>query len=98
MTALVLMIHIILVALTFVDMDASHKYHDFAGVQGWCLVVLKALLYAYYLWCIYDSKEQSKKKKEHQAYISTLLTVGTVYLLAIPASVLISFIFEPYER
>lgn len=57
MTALVLMVHIILVALTFVDIDASHKYHDFAGVQGWCLVGLKTILFAYFFYCIYDSKQ-----------------------------------------
>ena len=41
-------IHTVLVALLFVDMDASHKYHDFSGIQGWCLVVLKTLLFAYF--------------------------------------------------
>lgn len=55
MGALVLMVQIILCALTFVDMDASHKYHDFAGVQGYCLVFLKSVLYLYYGYCIYDS-------------------------------------------
>lgn len=55
MTALVLMVEIILVALTFVDVDASHKYHDFAGVQGWCLMGLKTILFAYFSYCIWDS-------------------------------------------
>jgi len=32
MTALVLVVQVLLAALTFVDIDASHKYHDFAGV------------------------------------------------------------------
>ena len=32
MTCLVLMVQIILVSLTFVDVDASHKYHDFSGI------------------------------------------------------------------
>ena len=32
MTALIVMVQIIVAALTFVDVDASHKYHDFAGV------------------------------------------------------------------
>lgn len=54
MTALVLMVHIILIALTFVDVDASHKYHDFAGMQGWCLLVLKTILFAYFSYCIWD--------------------------------------------
>ena len=53
--AITFIVHIVLAALTFVDMDASHKYHDFAGVQGWCLLVLKSLLFGYFYWCIYDS-------------------------------------------
>ena len=56
MTALVVMIQIIVAALTFVDVDAQHKYHDFAGIQGWVLFFLKLLVYAYYLWCMYDTK------------------------------------------
>ena len=32
MTALVLLVHVILIALVFVDADASHKYHDFSGI------------------------------------------------------------------
>ena len=53
-TALVLLFHIILIALTFVDVDASHKYHDFAGVQGWCIFALKTILYLYFFWCMRD--------------------------------------------
>ena len=98
MSALVLMVHIILVALTFVDMDASHKYHDFAGVQGWCLVVLKTILFGYFFYCIYDSKSQTAKKLDQKAYLDTLLRLGAAYLLAVPASVFTSLMFEPYER
>lgn len=56
MTALVVMVQVIVAALTFVDIDASHKYHDFAGLQGWILLILKLVIYAYYLWCVYESK------------------------------------------
>lgn len=30
--ALVVMLHVMVSALTFVDVDATHKYHDFSGV------------------------------------------------------------------
>lgn len=63
MTALVLMVQLILTALTFVDIDASHKYHDFSGVQGWCLFVLKLVVFAYFSYCIWDAKNNSKSKK-----------------------------------
>ncbi len=56
MTALVVMVQVIVAALTFVDIDASHKYHDFAGLQGWILLILKLVIYAYYLWCVDESK------------------------------------------
>ena len=53
-SALTLMVQVILTALTVVDMDASHKYHDFAGILGWCLVILKTCLFAFFVYCIWD--------------------------------------------
>ena len=54
MTCVVLLVHVVVVALTFIDIDASHKYHDFAGIQGWCLIVLKLIIFAYFSYCIWD--------------------------------------------
>ena len=71
MTCLVLLVQLILVALSFVDVDASHKYHDYAGIQGWCLFVLKLVLFGYFSYCIYCIKnhKNSKKQRDHQTYI-----------------------------
>ena len=98
MTILVLMVHIILVALTFVDVDASHKYHDFAGIQGWCLVGLKSILFAYFSYCIWDQRSQSSKNQGQLKYLGALLRVGACHMLATPAAVLFSYLYEPYER
>ena len=43
--AIVTMVHVVMTALTFVDLDASHKYHDFAGIQGFILYGLKFLIW-----------------------------------------------------
>lgn len=64
MIALVGMVHIIIASLTFLDIDASHKYHDFSGAQGWCLVGLKVVLFLYFLWCYCEAKGMSKKRKD----------------------------------
>ena len=56
--ALVIMVHVMVSALTFIDVDATHKYHDFSGVQGWVLFLTKVLLWAYFA---YQHKETSKK-------------------------------------
>ena len=98
MAFVVLLAHIIIVALTFVDVDASHKYHDFAGLQGWCLVGVKTILFLYFLWCNCESKNTAKKRKDQLAYLESLLIIGAAYLLAVPATILTTFLFEPYER
>ena len=69
MTCIVLLVHIIIVTLTFIDIDASHKYHDFAGVQGWCLLAFKTILFLYFLYCYYESRDVAKKRKDQLAYL-----------------------------
>jgi len=32
------------------------------------------------------------------AYLGSLSWIGALYILAVPAAVLVSFLFEPYER
>ena len=96
-SALTFIVQLILCALTFADMDASHKYHDFAGIQGWCLVCLKTGLLCFFVYCIYDSKSKTKQR-DQLSYLTSLSIIGSTYLLAIPVSVLLTFMYEPYER
>lgn len=55
--SLIVAIHLVLAAMTYIDFDASHKYHDFAGVQGWVLILLKIILLALYLYSISSYKQ-----------------------------------------
>ena len=96
-SALTFLVQLVLVCLTFVDMDASHKYHDFAGIQGWSLVVLKISLLCFFIYCIWDSRTKSKKHDELN-YLTNLSILGSAYFLAVPVSVIVTFMFEPYER
>jgi hypothetical protein len=48
--AIIVAVHLILAALTSIDMDAHHKYHDFSGVQGIVLLVLRLCLFAYFMY------------------------------------------------
>jgi hypothetical protein len=41
---IIMMVHVIFGALTFVDQDAHHKYHDFHGWQGYFLVICKLII------------------------------------------------------
>ena len=46
----ILMFQILIAAFTFIDIDASHKYHDFAGIQGWVLFTVKLLTYLFFVY------------------------------------------------
>ena len=96
LTALVLMLEFVCTALTFVDVDASHKYHDFAGLQGRGLFTVKMIMYAYFLYCIYDLKKRVRKNQTE--LVTSLFRLGSAYLLAIPASVVLVHAFDPCDR
>ena len=62
--AIIGLIHLVIAALTFVDIDASHKYHDYSGMQGWSLFILKSILWLYFVCCYTESRERAKHRKD----------------------------------
>ena len=65
----VAMIHLMITALTYVDDDEHHKYHDFAGVQGLIIVILRLILFAAYCFGAKSTYESASGKKK-QAFRS----------------------------
>merc|ERR1712045_634612 len=51
-------IHIMLVGFGKIKDDASYKYHENEGVVGWILVVMRLLLYAWFLWAVQPSASE----------------------------------------
>jgi len=94
--ALTVMIHVMVAALTFVDVDANHKYHDFSGVQGWVLLIAKLVLWGFFIYCYNETLP--KVEKRSQPYMKKLCLLSSAYLLAVPISILMTFLFAPYER
>jgi hypothetical protein len=94
--AMVIMVHVIMSALTFVDLDASHKYHDFAGIQGFIMYALKMLIWLCFLWhWNYTNKTIERRSL---TYFKMFLFGASAYLLAVPISITASWFYEPYER
>jgi hypothetical protein len=54
--SIIIALHLVLAAMTYIDFDSYHKYHDFAGVQGILLLILRVLLFSYYIYCIQKNK------------------------------------------
>jgi len=44
MGSLLVGIQMAIAAFDYLDIDASHKYHDFAGLQGWFLILTKLIV------------------------------------------------------
>jgi len=58
---LVLVVHIMFAAFSFIDQDAYHKYHDFHGWPGYLLICAKLILVlVFFYFYYYAHKEISK--------------------------------------
>lgn len=95
--ALVVIIHIMTAALTFIDVDAYHKYHDFAGVQGMVIMATKVGLWLFFAYKAVHTLDQTKSKGS-ESYLWKLYGLGSAYLLSTPFSILVTYLFPPYDR
>lgn len=96
MGAIVVAVHFVLAALTYIDVDASHKYHDYAGIQGYVLILFKMCLFAYYYWC-YESNRNSIPRRSMNFY-RVLIYLGVLYMVSTPITIFASYFFQPYDR
>lgn len=53
--SLTVAVHLILAAMTYIDEDAYHKYHDFSGIQGIILMVLRVALFCFYIYSYFKN-------------------------------------------
>lgn len=91
-----IVVHLTLAAMTYIDYDAHHKYHDYSGVQGWVLILLKLGLFAYYMFCVLVSKDKIPKRSEK--FYRTFIILGSLYLLSVPFTIIASYLFKAYNR
>jgi Rhodopsin-like GPCR transmembrane domain len=86
--SIVLALHLVLGAMTYIDVDAYHKYHDFAGIQGFALVFIRLCLFGYYIYCFRTNKDKiPKRSQEIYRYFWVL---GCLYFLIVPVTILTS--------
>ena len=93
---LVLIIHIIFGALTFIDNDAYHKYHDFHGWPGYCIILSKFILVGVFWYFHTSAREQIQK--DSMVFYKQFVPVGIGYLLSDPLIILSSFFLAEYNR
>lgn len=90
----VVMIHLLIAALTYVDDAEHHKYHDFGGLQGIVLIVIRFITYAIFMYGISDTMTQAKEKQRQ--FLRSLRFSASLYFLSFPILWLLSFFVQPY--
>jgi len=56
------MVHVMCGALSYIDQDAHHKYHDFHGWVGCALVLIKFIIAGIFAWFAAYNNEKIKKQ------------------------------------
>ena len=56
------MIHIVFAAFSYIDNDAYHKYHDFHGWVGYCLIAAKLALVLVFLYYHNYTKQELRNE------------------------------------
>ena len=83
------MTHLLIAALTFIDDAESHKFHDFGGLQGFVLVMIRLVIYAIVMYGISDTSKTATSKQKQ--FLNTLRISASVYILSFPTLWTLSF-------
>ena len=93
---LLFLVHLIIAGLTYITNDANYKYHDFEGVQGLLLVLIRIAMYVYFL--ISFKETLTKCMPKAKLFMTRFSIWATLYLLAFPILVVVALVCAHYVR
>merc|ERR1712217_143430 len=82
--------------LRAMDDDAAYRHHEHEGAIGWAILVLRLLLFAWFLKSLQEC-QRAGGIRLHQV-LQEFRVAGSVYFLAYPALLLVVQVFAPYLR
>jgi len=91
---MVAIVHVMLVGFGKIKDDASYKFHENEGILGWVLLLMRLLLYLWFLWAVQSSARVGGARL--QTFLRQFCIAGSMYFLAYPAVFLITQCFAPY--
>jgi len=93
---LVIMVHVMCGALSFIENDAHHKYHDFHGWVGYALIFIKLIIAG--IFAYFAAYTNERIKKVSRPFFNQILALGALYLLSDPLVILTSFFLDEWNR
>lgn len=96
MCFMVAVIHIMLVGFGKIQDDASYKYHENEGAVGWVLLVMRLLLYIWFLWAVRSTASEGGMRL--QQFCRQFMVAGSLYFLAYPIIFFVTKQFAQYMQ
>lgn len=91
-----LLSHFAIAALTIVDDGEHHKYHDYEGVQGFFLVLIRI---GFFIVAMYKLRENMKvMPPKHTPFLKGFMISASLYILSFPVLYFISYLLNPHMR
>lgn len=92
----IFIIHIFITALTFIDNGEHHKYHDFEGIPGLLLILIRLGIFGFFLYTVKNTMAVVARK--NIAFMKGFIISGSLYMLAFPFFWFISYMLNPHMR
>ena len=92
----VVVLNLMIVGLGRITEDSYYKNSDYESLPGYCLVVMRVLLWFWFVYLVRDLQNGASLKLQN--FLFRFSFMASAYFLALPAVVLFSWVFEPYVR
>ena len=79
---LVIMVHVMCGALSFIENDAHHKYHDFHGWVGYALIFIKLIIAG--IFAYFAAYTNERIKKASRPFFNQILALGALTCFQTP--------------
>ena len=96
LSVLVVVVHVIIIGLGKLTDDAHDKYHSYDGWVGIVMILIRLGMYGYFFWGTKETFTRARAKVKE--FAQQLRVLGSVYFLAFPVIVIVSYIFDSYMR
>jgi hypothetical protein len=92
----VVVLNLMIVGLGRITEDTYYKNSDYESLPGYCLVVMRVILWAWFVYLVRDLQNGASLKLQN--FLFRFNFMASAYFLALPGVVLFSWVFEPYVR
>lgn len=91
---LVVVFHAVVVGIGKIRDDSAYVYHENEGVCGWLLMIMRILLYGWFVWAIQSTAAEGGVRLA--GFCKQFRALGTLYFLAYPTTFLITKQFSDH--